>query len=167
MDARPPATDPLPAWGILLLRVAVGAVFLVHGWVRLVDFGIGETAQSFGSQGVPVPGLVAVGVTAVETLGGVALIVGLLTRWVALLLVAEMVAAALLVDVGTGFFAGDQGIELGLILEGACLALILTGPGPLVADTVFHRRHRERNWASQVDGTPAGTGRGKGSGDTS
>lgn len=86
---------PLAAWGPLPLRLVVGLVFLVHGGQKLFQFGIGGTAGFLGSLGVPAPMLAAVVVTAVEILGGLALILGAFARVAALVLAVHMLVATI------------------------------------------------------------------------
>jgi putative oxidoreductase len=121
-------------WGVALLRVVVGIVFFMHGQQKLFDIGVAQTGEFFDSQGIPFPAVAAVVVTAVETLGGLALIFGLFTRVAAALLAIDMLVAALVVHVRNGFFAPNGGVELVLVLGAASLALILTGPGALAVD---------------------------------
>ena len=63
-------------WGLVILRVVVGLVFALHGFQKLTEMGISGVAGFFGSIGIPAAMLMAVIVTFVELLGGIALIVG-------------------------------------------------------------------------------------------
>ena len=131
-------------WGIALLRIVVGIVFVMHGQQKLFEMGVGGVSGFFASLGVPAPQLTAVVVSLLETVGGVALILGVLTRLFGLLLTGDMLVALLLVHRPNGFFAGDGGVELVLLLGTAALALALTGPGALALDNLkllqFERR---------------------------
>ena len=133
-------------WGIALLRVVVGIVFVMHGQQKLFEMGVGGVGGFFASLGVPAPQLAAVVVSLLETVGGVALILGVLTRLFGLLLTGDMLVALLLVHRPNGFFAGDGGVELVLLLGTAALALALTGPGAPAVDNLlpFERRFWER-----------------------
>jgi putative oxidoreductase len=71
-------------WGLTILRVVVGIVFFVHGLQKLFFMGFGGVAGMMEGLGVPAPGLFAVVLTLVELLGGLALILGLITRLAAI-----------------------------------------------------------------------------------
>jgi putative oxidoreductase len=127
----------------------VGIVFMMHGQQKLFEMGVGGVGGFFASRGVPAPQLAAVVVSLLETIGGVALILGVLTRLFGLLLTADMLVALLLVHQPNGFFAGNGGVELVLLLGAAVLALALTGPGALAVDNrlQLERRFQERERA--------------------
>src|SRR5436190_4663765 len=124
-------------WGLVPLRLAVGLVFVVHGAQKLFVFGLGGAAGFMGKVGIPLPFLAAGVVTAVELLGGSALILGWGTRLAAALLAFDMLVAILVVKLGAGF-VGGYGFELTLL--GACLSLALLGAGPVSLRTVCSRR---------------------------
>jgi putative oxidoreductase len=135
MTVYPTAENRLWPWGILLLRVVVGLTFFMHGQQKLFgEGGVGGVGGFFGSLGVPAPGFFALVVSVLETVGGLALILGILTRVVGVLLAIDVIVAMLLVHAPNGFFAQNGGIELVLVLAAAALALALTGPGALAFD---------------------------------
>jgi putative oxidoreductase len=140
------------AWGITALRVIVGVTFLMHGWEKLVLMGVPATAHFFGDLGVPLPLPAAAGVTGLEVVGGLALIAGLLTRWVAIPLALDMATAIVLVHLPLGFFSGDGGYELVLLLLVSSVALALTGSGAFALDG-FVGQPRPR--AARTDALPA------------
>ncbi|MEI9804194.1 MAG: DoxX family protein [Pseudolabrys sp.] len=96
IDAR---TAPYAA---LLLRVSLGALFLAHASLKLFVFTPAGTAAFFGSVGLP-PALAYITIAA-EVLGGVALVLGLWTRFVAVLLTPILLGAIFTVHGGAGFF---------------------------------------------------------------
>ncbi len=126
-------------WGITVLRVVVGIVFLAHGGQKLFVWGIGNVARSFGQMGIPLPMLAAPVVTLVEFLGGLALLVGLWTRWVAIPLAINMLGAMLAVHLKAGFFL-PNGYEFVLTLLAANVALTLLGSGEASLERVFRQR---------------------------
>ncbi len=117
----------------------------MHGYQELFENGISATQTGFDGMGAPLPDITAVLVTFLELAGGFALIVGVLTRILGLLLAIDMAAAFLIVHQENGFFAANGGFELVFLLAGAALALALTGPGAYAIDSVlsFGGRHRE------------------------
>jgi putative oxidoreductase len=149
MQASPRPVDSLVPWGLTLLRVVTGLIFFMHGQQKLFEMGIGGVTGFFGSLGIPAPQLAAVVVSLVETVGGLALILGVLTRVAGVLLTADMLVAMLLVHRPHGFFAGDGGVELVLMLGAAALTLAMTGPGALALDRVLPIERR-----LQVGGRP-------------
>jgi putative oxidoreductase len=73
----------------------------------------------------------------VEFLGGIALILGLATRWASLLLAINMVGAIYFVHWKNGFYSNHGGYEFALSLLAACLALALSGAGALAMDSLI------------------------------
>lgn len=121
-------------WGLLVLRVAVGLVFAVHGAQKLLLFGIGGTAGFLGSLGIPLPEVAAIAVILVELVGGLALLIGLGTRYVAALLAVNMAVALFTVHLPNGFFVDGGGVEFVLVLLVAALFFALHGGGALAVD---------------------------------
>ncbi len=127
------------AWGITILRVVLGIVFVMHGGQKLFVYGFSGVAGLMGRVGIPLPLLSAVVVTVVEFLGGSALLLGLLTRWAAVLLAINMLVAMVVVHLRAGFFL-PNGFEYTLTLLAASIALALTGPGEAAVDTALDKR---------------------------
>lgn len=125
-----------PEWGLLAVRVTVGVVMIVAGWLKLFEFGVPVFAQSLAAEGVPLPELFAWGVTLLELVGGVLLILGLLARPIALLLTIDMLVAMLLVSLELGFMSttGKSGAEINVLLIGGLLAILFAGAGSLSVD---------------------------------
>ncbi|MGH7831952.1 MAG: DoxX family protein [Candidatus Binatia bacterium] len=116
---------PCRDYALFVLRLFVGIVFLVHGALKL--FGGLESFTGFLAQaGVPLPGITATAVAAIEFFGGLALILGTGTRLAALLLSCIMIVAMLTVTLAKGF---SGGYDLNLALLGGLLALLFAGPG--------------------------------------
>lgn len=125
------------AYGPLVLRLAVGLVFLMHGWQK-IQSPAGAVAGFFGSIGIPAPAFFAAVVTYVEFLGGIALILGFLSHWAAKLLAIDMLVAIFAFHWANGFFVDKGGMEFALVLFAANIAIMILGPGKwALQDTVF------------------------------
>lgn len=115
--------------GLLILRIVVGSTFALHGWQKFSEFTIAGTQASFQKMGVPLADIAAPVVATLELAGGIALILGLLTRVAAGLLIFDMLGAMFVVHVANGFFVANNGLELVLLLAAACLVFVLAGAG--------------------------------------
>jgi putative oxidoreductase len=133
------ATPSQQQLGIAIIRIVTGVIFLVHGCQKLFVFGLAGVTGAFAKMGVPVPALTAPAVTFLELFGGLALVLGLLTRLAALGLGVEMLGAVLLVHLAGGFFL-PAGYEFALMLCATTLGLALAGPGSLSIDGAIAAR---------------------------
>jgi putative oxidoreductase len=97
-------------------------VFIAHGLPKFED--IGGTQGFFGSVGIPSELAVPIGL--LEVIGGIFLLVAVVTRITAALFIIEMIGATLIVKLSRGFVGG---YELELLLIAVGISLLLTGPG--------------------------------------
>ncbi|MGC8570431.1 MAG: DoxX family protein [Caldivirga sp.] len=132
----------------LVLRVFVGVDFMVHGSPKL--FGPGRRDMRTGmSQLLGIPGILFDLTGLLEFIGGLALLLGLLTRIAALLLAIEMVITTILnitklynAPLPRGWteqaFKATRGYmfgwELDALLLASCITIVLIGPGLLSID---------------------------------
>src|SRR5207248_7537911 len=118
---------------LLSLRAVLGITFMMHGGQKYFVLGFTAVSPEMSRAGIPFPELAAIVVTFVELVGGGLLILGLATRYAALLIAIEMGVAVWRVHWSAGFFA-PRGVELPMVLCGAALALFLTGAGDISVD---------------------------------
>ena len=124
--------DSLRPFGLLVLRIARGVIFLSHGYPKLAHLRGGTQMQSFFVEhGMPGYFLYVSGV--LETFGGGLLLLGLFTRGAALLLGIEMCVAIWKVHSGHGYLAVHD-YEFPLTLGTACIALATSGAGSISLD---------------------------------
>jgi putative oxidoreductase len=140
------------AWGALILRVVLGVVFVMHGYLAYTVLGPRGAAAYVMKLGFP-PGLVeplAWYLIVVHTVGGAMMIGGLFTRVVALLNVPIMLTALFVIHMPQGFFLKGAldpttnkpiaaGYEYTFLVLGATLAVVLIGGGGLALDHFFRR----------------------------
>ncbi len=119
-----------PHYGTALLRVSLGVMWIAHALLKLLVFTLPGTATYFTSVGLP--GFLAYPVFAAELLGGLALVLGVYARQVALALLPIMLAA-LGVHLHNGWVhtSPGGGWEYPLFLVVASVALWLLGDGAL------------------------------------
>jgi putative oxidoreductase len=120
--------------GLLIARVALGVVFLAHGWQKVFEYGLDGVTQSFTQMGVPAPQLSAYFAAFAELGAGAFLIAGLATPIVAAILALDMAGAFFTVHAGNGIFVAENGYELVLVLGAGAAALALLGAGRFSAD---------------------------------
>ena len=90
-----------------LLRVTMGGLFLAHAYLKIVVFTPAGTAGYFESLGFP--GALAYLVIAAEALGGLALVLGVATRWVSLALVPILLGSIYAPHYAAGFIFSNEG----------------------------------------------------------
>lgn len=133
---------------LLVARVVVGVTFLAHAYQKLVINGIGATTEGFAEMGVPLPGAAAWFAVLVESLGGLALVLGALLPVAGVLLAAVMLGAWVSAHSGAGFYVADGGFEYVLVLAAVSLALGFSGPRWAV-DTALPGKKRQPEGALQ------------------
>lgn len=121
-----------PGWGITAVRVVMAIIFIVAGW-RKFNMGLGGVGGLFTKLEIPFPGLSGPFIMLLELVGGIALLLGIATRWLGLLYALEFVVAAFYVKLPGGF--DNARIDLMLLAGG--ILLFLGGPGKASVDEVW------------------------------
>lgn len=132
-----PKTMQLQGWGIAILRVVTGYLFLASGVHKLFIEDLSKAGSS-----LPVP-IVVVGSLG-ELLCGAALIVGLLTRWVSIPLAILMLADVVVFHPPNELFSQDSGFESASLRLAACVALALIGSDKVALDNILAIRRRPK-----------------------
>ncbi len=116
------------------VRIVVGIMFLMHVSTKFKLGADAVAANLFSKNGIEPALLWAYVVMCLETVGGVCLIVGLFTRFVAAALAIEMLIALLFVHLPKGYAAGGGGYEYVLLIGAICFAIAIRGGGPYSID---------------------------------
>ena len=141
MDAAEWLTQPFGQdaidWAALVLRIAVGVIFIDAGLGKFRR-GIGGFSGWLQSLGIPMSRVAGPGVAALELAGGAMILLGLMTSWIAIPLALNMAVATWVNKFKEGApFQGSsdrQGYELDILLGLACVALVLSGSGDISID---------------------------------
>ncbi|HLU60275.1 MAG TPA: DoxX family protein [Pseudonocardia sp.] len=125
---------------LLVARLLLGVVLIAHGWQKVVTNGLGATAEGFGRMGVPLPPVSAAYAGLVELVGGALILLGAATALVGVLVVLDMIGAAVLVHVGNGVMVTDGGWELVGVIGAVALVLAAVGAGRFSVDHAVSAR---------------------------
>ena len=133
--------------GLLIARSMIGVVGIYHGGQKLFGMfgggGFASTAEAMEAMGMPLPTLSAMAAGSAEFFGGIAIALGLLTRFAGANFAFTMLVASFAVH-GGAFGAQNGGMEYPLTLGMVALALTLTGAGRFSIDRVLFSGWRER-----------------------
>ena len=128
----------------LVLRVPVGIILSAHGAQKLFawfgGYGLEGTGQWMESIGLAPGFLMALLAGSAEFFGGLALILGLLTRPAALVSAFTMVIAIFSVHAANGLFMSNNGYEFALALLAATSALTIQGGGKYSFDALISNK---------------------------
>ncbi len=137
-----------PSWAPLVIRLVLGVVFIAHGSMKVFGafggHGMPGTIGMVESLGFPVPVIFAWLAALAEFLGGIGVLVGLLTRVGAAAIAVNMIVAITMVHLKNGFFA-PRGYEFPLVLLAMALSLIIAGAGSISLDWLLWRSPRKES----------------------
>jgi len=127
------------AIGMLILRMTVGLTLAAHGAQKLFGWfgglGLQGTGQALAAFGFHPGRRHALLAGLIEVTSGILLACGLATPLAAMLAMSLMVVAAATVHWKNGFFITENGYEFNLVLIGALVSLMFSGPGALSFDS--------------------------------
>lgn len=118
----------------LIVRVTAGGMLIQHGWLKVMNMGPAGLAAYFARLGLEPALPLAYLVMGLETIGAVMIVIGLLTRPIAILLVIEFIVLILVVHVPRGYGMAVNGVEFPLMWCLVLLAIALRGGGPYSLD---------------------------------
>ena len=132
------------AYGITVLRVAIGLGLIYHGASKVFDSAAMQGFAGYlGKLGFPAPTFFAYCAKLSEFLGGIALVLGAFTRVAAVFVLITMFVAVFIAHAGQPF----PNREKALLYFFPVLTFLLTGPGPLSLDHWINPYIRKRIWS--------------------
>ncbi|MDQ1235172.1 putative oxidoreductase [Paenibacillus sp. SORGH_AS306] len=125
----------------VIMRVVLGILFLAHG-ISKAQMGFGNVATWFQSMGIP--GFMAYIVGTIEIVGGILLIVGLLTRYVSIAFIVILLGAIFTAKLSAGLMGNGQmaGYELDLSFIVIALYLALANNTSWSLDGLLFKKNR-------------------------
>lgn len=133
--------DRLQPIALVALRLLLGVIMMAHGYGKVFHGGLPQHVHRVASLGLP--GWLAYPSAFTEFFGGIVLILGVLTRFVSLLILIDMLVAIWKVHWKNGMFA-KSGYEFPLTLATIAFALIFFGAGPIALDAIFGKSWRPK-----------------------
>tara|TARA_R110000751_G_scaffold301685_1_gene414444 strand:+ start:332 stop:778 length:447 start_codon:yes stop_codon:yes gene_type:complete len=128
----------------LILRVPVGLILAAHGAQKLFawfgGYGLEGTGQWMASIGLEPGYWLAMMAGSAEFFGGIALVIGLLTRPAAVVAGFTMLIAIFSVHISNGLFMANNGYEYALTLLVVMAALAIQGAGSFSLDNVLAKK---------------------------
>jgi putative oxidoreductase len=134
--------DKLQPVGLVAMRIALGAVMIVHGYPKVT--GIQGVEKMLASMGIPT--WMAYLTAGAEFIGGILILLGLLTRPAALAILIDMIVAIAKVHWKNGL-VGQGNYQLPMSLAALSLALIFFGAGPIALDAIIGRGRKKASSA--------------------
>ena len=119
------------------VRIVVGVMFLMHVSGKFKIGASAVAANIMAKHGIEPSLVCAYVVMALETIGGICLILGLFTRFFAAALAIEMLIALLFVHLPMGYAAGRGGYEYVLLIGAVCFMIAIRGGGPYSVDRLI------------------------------
>jgi putative oxidoreductase len=126
-----------PAWGITVVRVMAGLIIFVAALEKYTAMGFSGFSAVATQLSIPAASFWGVFIPLLELIGGALILVGLGTRWVAVLFVIEYFVTSFLLKVPRPApFGGWDSMRIDLMLFTTAIALVLVGPGALALDAL-------------------------------
>lgn len=134
-------SEDMADWGLLVLRVGIGIAFMLHGYPKLFMGSAAGLAKGLAAAGIP-GGIAAAYLAGMaEFFGGIALILGILTRPTSVVMAFNMLVALFFhLNKGDGFIAYSHALESGILF----VALLVSGPGRFSLDHLFWGTKRDK-----------------------
>ena len=135
--------NQLNQWTLTLLRLVLGVIFAYHGYLKLfVPGGFKGTVGFFLAIGIPLPFYSAFLIALVEFVGGIFLLLGIVTKLATAALIIEMLVAFFKVHLKNGLVISQTayGYEFVLLLLAALVVVLVNGAGAFSLVKLFKNK---------------------------
>jgi putative oxidoreductase len=126
--------ESLKTYSVPIGRLLMSSLFIWAGYTKLFVYGPSGTSQYFASVHIPIPDVTAWIAIVIELIGGLMILVGFQTRWVALVLVIFCLITAFGVHLPVGDVANMTNFYKNLVMAGGFLYVFAYGAGPFSVD---------------------------------
>ena len=126
-----------PNWAYGISRVLLGGVFIFQGALKFLY--LTSFTASLASIGFPLPLVCAVVVMAVEFFCGLAVLLGVFTRFSAMLLALDMLVLLFVIQLPNGYGLSHIGVSFSVLAFALALSLVFTGPGKWSVHSLLRR----------------------------
>jgi len=132
-------TQTTTPYAALILRVALGTIFIAHALLKIFVFTPEGTVGFFASLGVP--GWFAYPTMAIELIGGVMLVLGMKTKFVSVALIPVLIGTIVLVHGAKGWLFTNEGggWEYPMFLIVALISQSLLGNGAITLKSIINK----------------------------
>lgn len=135
----------------LIVRLGFAAILLARAWWRWQIEGMDAQVARLTDSGLPAPEVLAWGTVALEGIGGMLLVFGLLTRFIGLMVTIENIAIIIFIRWQAGPFLGDGGYEYNIALALLGLTFLAAGAYYTGLDSLFFRPRKKTRTDESTD----------------
>ena len=128
--------NPIAGYAPLIIRLAFGLHLIYYSGEAVLTLSAGESADFLASLGIPFPALMAWIYTLTEFIGGIFLIIGFKTRWIAIPLIITFLVAAFIAHAGDPYEDSFQALQMLAV----SIYFLIRGAGKLSVDEFLSRK---------------------------
>jgi putative oxidoreductase len=130
-----------PSWGIAAVRIMAGIIITVAAFEKYSAGGFDGFTKATTGLGIPMPELWGIFIPLLELIGGLMVLLGLGSRWVAFLFVIEYFVTGFVLKIPRQPpFGGWDSMRIDLMLWAAVIAIAMVGPGAFALENLLVRR---------------------------
>src|SRR5699024_1998327 len=137
--------SPTESAGLLIARIILGVVLIAHGWQKFNEWTIASTTEAFTGMGVPAAGIAAPIAATIELVGGILILIGLVTRIAAVHVTLQMDGAGIWGGhFGSGIIIDGNGWEHVMDMSAVAVIQLAADPGQYAADNfIFQNKEAD------------------------